>query len=316
MCNNWVEFGQCRYHNKCRFAHGEQELRVARRIHSDKNWKSELCRNYHSEGTCTYGRRCHFIHEETPAELARMHATQKRVGGRKSQRRPTPRTEKQHPCAASLAPVAAAEAPEEQQQVETKVPVGAPSLLSATSSPSPSAATLALASDVASLRLHGPVVQQLAHEEATTKVAATSSFSSSSPSHSLSSSSVTAPLVSSPMPISRKRSLQRFCHLVGLPVEATNPNEAAAAEPVSSESPPSGESPPFLLRPQAAFAHMHGKIMYEPKTPFTPATAPRTPPRMENDSPAKRRVRLPVFTRIASDTGVAVNPPSPVTTSP
>ena len=300
MCNNWIEFGQCRYNNKCRFAHGEEELRVARRINSDKNWKSELCRNYHNDGTCSYGRRCHFIHEETPQELARMHATGKRLSVQKTKRRAKPRVEntaisvKQHTWG-SASTAAATRAQEEQEE---QFPVG--SLSSATSAPA--AATPAPASSVASVPLENLPIHPHPHEEAVMTTP---------------SSSLAAPFLSSPMPISRKQSLQRFCRLVGLPVEEINPNEAAAEEAVASGSPPSSESPPFLLRPQSAFGHMHGKVMYDLKIPFTPAVVPRTPPRMDNDSPTKRRVRLPVFTRIASDTGVSLtHPPSPVTTSP
>lgn len=81
LCNNWMETGRCRYNEKCRFAHGVEELRVAPRIVSEKKWKTVMCRNYHEEGHCNYGRRCHFIHDETPEELALMQKTQKRLGG-------------------------------------------------------------------------------------------------------------------------------------------------------------------------------------------------------------------------------------------
>lgn len=81
LCNNWMETGRCRYNEKCRFAHGVEELRVAPRIVSEKKWKTVMCRNYHEEGHCNYGRRCHFIHDETPEELELMQRTQKRMGG-------------------------------------------------------------------------------------------------------------------------------------------------------------------------------------------------------------------------------------------
>ena len=257
MCNNWIEYGSCRYNEKCRFAHGEDELRVARRIKSEKKWKSELCRNYHSGGTCLYGRRCHFIHEETPEELARMHATQKRVGGIKKMD-----TEKMPP------------------ELERRIAAEKRTTLSS---------PLELASQVTTLSLCPGV-------------------------NPLSASSVPA----APIPISRKRSLQEFCERVGLPVEEINPNDAAEADWILEPSHQTiSESTPFFMRPQATFGHMSGKTVYQPVSVGTPADFPRTTPKMDSDSPAMRRVRLPVFKRIASDTGVSiVHPQSPVTTCP
>ncbi|KAL9657821.1 hypothetical protein ABK040_013159 [Willaertia magna] len=59
LCRSWEETGQCRYGDKCQFAHGRNELRMVTRHHK---YKSELCNNYHYEGTCMYGTRCCFIH--------------------------------------------------------------------------------------------------------------------------------------------------------------------------------------------------------------------------------------------------------------
>ncbi|CDS09665.1 hypothetical protein LRAMOSA02342 [Lichtheimia ramosa] len=61
MCRNWNEIGHCRYGKKCRFAHGEHELRVIQR---HARYKTEICRTYHRTGTCLYGVRCTFIHDE------------------------------------------------------------------------------------------------------------------------------------------------------------------------------------------------------------------------------------------------------------
>ncbi|KAI9310530.1 hypothetical protein BX666DRAFT_2006811 [Dichotomocladium elegans] len=60
MCRNWAEMGYCRYGKKCRFAHGEQELRMVQR---HVRYKTEICRTYHRTGTCLYGVRCTFIHD-------------------------------------------------------------------------------------------------------------------------------------------------------------------------------------------------------------------------------------------------------------
>ena len=61
LCNNWTEQGACRYGDKCRFAHGEEELRPRRR---PKLYKTKPCHAYVRRGTCAYGRRCHYIHGE------------------------------------------------------------------------------------------------------------------------------------------------------------------------------------------------------------------------------------------------------------
>ncbi|KAJ8663624.1 hypothetical protein O0I10_000870 [Lichtheimia ornata] len=61
MCRNWNEIGHCRYGRKCRFAHGEHELRMIQR---HARYKTEICRTYHRTGTCLYGVRCTFIHDE------------------------------------------------------------------------------------------------------------------------------------------------------------------------------------------------------------------------------------------------------------
>ncbi|OBZ87674.1 hypothetical protein A0J61_04271 [Choanephora cucurbitarum] len=58
-CRNWSELGYCRYGQKCRYAHGQIELRsTSRHI----RYKTEICRTYHTEGTCSYGVRCAFVH--------------------------------------------------------------------------------------------------------------------------------------------------------------------------------------------------------------------------------------------------------------
>ncbi|KAI9498443.1 hypothetical protein BDB00DRAFT_755050, partial [Zychaea mexicana] len=58
-CRNWTELGQCRYGKKCRYAHGDGELRTVPR-HS--RYKTQICRAYHVDGACPYGVRCTFIH--------------------------------------------------------------------------------------------------------------------------------------------------------------------------------------------------------------------------------------------------------------
>lgn len=52
-----------RYSRKCRFAHGQEELRCVER---HNKYKTEICRTFHLTGTCLYGVRCTFIHDEQP----------------------------------------------------------------------------------------------------------------------------------------------------------------------------------------------------------------------------------------------------------
>ncbi|KAI7899344.1 uncharacterized protein BX663DRAFT_521380 [Cokeromyces recurvatus] len=61
LCRNWQEIGECRYGKKCRFAHGQEELRCVKR---HVRYKTQICRTFHSTGTCLYGVRCTFIHDE------------------------------------------------------------------------------------------------------------------------------------------------------------------------------------------------------------------------------------------------------------
>jgi hypothetical protein len=59
LCRSFEETGQCRYVDKCQFAHGLQELRL---IPRHPKYKTEICKTFHTNGTCPYGIRCKFIH--------------------------------------------------------------------------------------------------------------------------------------------------------------------------------------------------------------------------------------------------------------
>lgn len=61
MCLSFSNTGKCKYGGKCRFAHGEEELRSV--AHGSK-YKTVKCKQWESEGWCKYGPRCHFIHGE------------------------------------------------------------------------------------------------------------------------------------------------------------------------------------------------------------------------------------------------------------
>lgn len=61
LCKKWVETGFCVYGNKCRFAHGKNEL-VQRA--QGKNYKKKQCKSFQETGFCPYGSRCNFKHDE------------------------------------------------------------------------------------------------------------------------------------------------------------------------------------------------------------------------------------------------------------
>lgn len=64
LCRPFEEAGECKYGDKCQFAHGMHELRNLQR---HPKYKTELCRTFHSVGFCPYGARCHFIHSSQEA---------------------------------------------------------------------------------------------------------------------------------------------------------------------------------------------------------------------------------------------------------
>ena len=67
LCRSYEEFGQCRYGNKCQFAHSLEELRHVQR---HPKYKTEVCKTFATTGTCPYGTRCRFIHQtRTLAQL-------------------------------------------------------------------------------------------------------------------------------------------------------------------------------------------------------------------------------------------------------
>lgn len=76
LCRPFEEAGECKYGDKCQFAHGMHELRNLQR---HPKYKTELCRTFHSVGFCPYGARCHFVHSSQEAlthnrQVAAYHA--------------------------------------------------------------------------------------------------------------------------------------------------------------------------------------------------------------------------------------------------
>ena len=61
LCEKFQSTGFCPYGNKCRFAHGKEELIT--KIHN-ANYKKEKCKSFYEKGYCPYGIRCNFQHDE------------------------------------------------------------------------------------------------------------------------------------------------------------------------------------------------------------------------------------------------------------
>lgn len=65
MCQAWLESKVCNFAETCRFAHGEEELRVSKVLPKQNNkYKTKLCDKYTTTGLCPYGSRCLFIHPD------------------------------------------------------------------------------------------------------------------------------------------------------------------------------------------------------------------------------------------------------------
>lgn len=62
LCKSWIETKFCIYGNKCRFAHGNDEL-YCKPINNTK-YKLKKCTSFFATGYCQYGSRCHFKHDE------------------------------------------------------------------------------------------------------------------------------------------------------------------------------------------------------------------------------------------------------------
>lgn len=69
LCRPFEESGECKYGDKCQFAHGGHELRNLVR---HPKYKTELCRTFHTSGFCPYGPRCHFIHNAEEARAMQL----------------------------------------------------------------------------------------------------------------------------------------------------------------------------------------------------------------------------------------------------
>lgn len=62
LCKGFSENGFCPYGNKCRFAHGRQDL--FDKVIACKKYKQKECMSFFKNNYCCYGSRCHFRHEQ------------------------------------------------------------------------------------------------------------------------------------------------------------------------------------------------------------------------------------------------------------
>jgi len=62
LCKTFTDTGFCTYGNKCRFAHGREEL--FNKYSSHPKYRKSDCVTFHTNGYCNYGSRCHFRHHE------------------------------------------------------------------------------------------------------------------------------------------------------------------------------------------------------------------------------------------------------------
>jgi hypothetical protein len=62
LCKNWELRGQCKFGDKCCFAHGKHELKS--KTFSHMKYKTKPCKQYYQTGYCPYGMRCQYLHRE------------------------------------------------------------------------------------------------------------------------------------------------------------------------------------------------------------------------------------------------------------
>ena len=81
LCRHWEKNDNCKYGDKCQFAHGSQDRRI---LTCHPKYKTKRCRTFHTKGICPYGPRCHFIHNGTKANKRPLRTPQ---GNHRSRRK-------------------------------------------------------------------------------------------------------------------------------------------------------------------------------------------------------------------------------------
>ncbi len=61
LCKFYEINGQCKFGDKCIFAHGKENLRE--KVLNKSGYKKRACINFFEHGFCMYGNRCQFSHE-------------------------------------------------------------------------------------------------------------------------------------------------------------------------------------------------------------------------------------------------------------
>ncbi len=69
LCKTFEETGFCPYVNKCRFAHGKNEL--FNKSLNVNNYKVKKCKSFYCETFCIYGSRCLFKHSDEKENIER-----------------------------------------------------------------------------------------------------------------------------------------------------------------------------------------------------------------------------------------------------
>ncbi|KAI7831983.1 hypothetical protein BX661DRAFT_132837, partial [Kickxella alabastrina] len=63
LCEKFEREGECPYHHKCVFAHGESEMRgAAPKFNDNPLYKTRPCQRFAEQGACPYGEKCQFAH--------------------------------------------------------------------------------------------------------------------------------------------------------------------------------------------------------------------------------------------------------------
>jgi len=63
LCKHFSETGTCKWADKCRFAHGTEEIHL--KTHINLQYKTKLCENFFNKGFCPYGHRCQYQHDNS-----------------------------------------------------------------------------------------------------------------------------------------------------------------------------------------------------------------------------------------------------------
>lgn len=69
-CRAWNDTGRCNYGNRCKFAHGDDDLRKVPeepvKVFNNPRYRTAPCLKYRLLGHCPYGDRCSYIHDPVP----------------------------------------------------------------------------------------------------------------------------------------------------------------------------------------------------------------------------------------------------------